>query len=110
MLDINSDKKAILKVLYKFFFVSLGRHNITYYYTDNIFYFIFPKSNMEQSKAFLSKVNVPRKLSNIIFTFSIGVVQFDMEKDTLKTLNTKCADANIKATEENNGKSNIVYI
>ena len=107
--DINSDKEKVLKMFYKFFSVSLGPKNIVYYFKDNIYYFIFNNCDIEDSKVLLSKVNVPKKLSNITFTFSIGVAQFEIKNDNIQGINDKCNNANLEASKVTDNKSTIIY-
>jgi len=74
----NSNKDTIIKVLHKFFTTSISSKNIVYYYDNNIFYLIFPNRNSQEIQEFIDKVNVKRKLLNVIFTFSIGIAQFEL--------------------------------
>ena len=107
--SINSDKEKVLKMFYKFFTISLGSNNIIYYYKDNTYYIILPNCDIEESKSLLSKIKVTKKLSTIHFTFSIGATQLDLKNDDIQLLNERCNAANIKASDENSDKSNIVY-
>ncbi|MGB5866491.1 MAG: hypothetical protein WBG69_01345 [Arcobacteraceae bacterium] len=104
---LNSDKKGLLKVLYKFFSISLGAKNIVYYWNDNVFYILLPNTALQNSKGMISKINIPRKLSNVTFTFSLGVTEFIPESDNFKTLDDRLQMLNEKASEEKNLNSVI---
>ena len=97
---VNSDKKGLLKVLYKFFTISLGSKNIVYYFKDNVFYILLPNIDLKKSQSLISKINIPRKLSNVTFTFSIGITEFVPATDNFTTINTRVQKANEKASEE----------
>jgi len=103
--QISSDTKTLITILYKFFVTSIGSKNIVYYFADNIFYLIFPNMTKEESNDILTKINIPRKLSNIIFTFSIGATQYDNETDDFNSLNQKCNLANGIALKNNTENS-----
>lgn len=97
---VNSDKKGLLKVLYKFFTISLGSKNTVYYFKDNVFYILLPNTDLKSSQALISKINIPRKLSNVTFTFSLGVTEFIPSSDNFNTVNTRIQKSNQKASEE----------
>ena len=95
----SSDSNTIIKVLHKFFTIGLSSKNIVYYYADNIFYLIFPNHNCQETKEFIEKINVPRRLSNITFTFSIGITQCK-EDDTFDSLEERLNKAHIEASKD----------
>jgi len=104
----NSDKMSLLKVFYKFFHTTLGGKHITYYFSDNVFYLILINTTIEQSKSILQSINVPRQISNIKFTFSIGVTQLDFNTDDFKSINDRLNKSNNEAAKEDK-KNSIGY-
>jgi len=106
---VNTEKKGLLKVLYKFFTISLGSKSKVYYFKDNVFYIIFPNTDLKQSKALISKINIPRKLSNVTFTFSIGVTEYVSSSDDFKSINTRTGLSNEKASADKSLNS-VSYI
>ena len=102
---VNTDKKGLLKVLYKFFTISLGSKNIVYYFKDNTFYILLSDIDIQQSKALISKINIPRKLSNVTFTFSIGVTEYVSSSDDFKSINTRIELSNEKASLDKTSNS-----
>jgi len=108
-LDANNiDKLSLIRSFYKFFSISLGAKHTVYYFSDNIFYLVFMETTIEESKKLISKINVPRKLSQITFTFSVGVTQFQDKTDNFASLNQRCNEANKQASKENMKNSLIV--
>ena len=103
----NSDSNTIIKVLHKFFTIGLGSKNIVYYFTDNIFYFLFPNHTYKESQEFIERVNVKRKLSNVTFTFSIGTTQY-IKGDDLTSLQERLYNAHLQASEDINANSSSV--
>lgn len=103
----SSDSNTIIKVLHKFFTIGLGSKNIVYYFADNIFYFLFPNHSCQESKEFINKINVPRKLSNVTFTFSIGITQCK-EDDKFEALQERLTQAHMKAAEDLTSNSSYV--
>jgi len=103
----NSTSNTIIKVLYKFFITGLGSKNIVYYSGDNIFYFLFPNSDSQESKNFIDKINVKRKLLNVTFTFSIGITQCT-ENDKFEGVEERLTQAHLKASKEFNTNSSCI--
>jgi len=77
--DFGSDKVSILKVFYKFFSSTIGTKHIVYYFGNNVFYIFFNKHTVENTNELIKLINVPRKISNVTFTFSIGITELQNE-------------------------------
>jgi len=98
--DINNDKEGLVKTFYKYFSVSLGSKHSVYYFSDNLFYIILSNITIEKSRSLISKINIPRKLSDVVFTFSVGITEFQSKNDNLVSLIRRCDDASKEASKE----------
>lgn len=82
MKNFGSDKVSILKVFYKFFNSTLGAKHIVYYFGNNIFYIILNSQSLKDAITHIETINIPRTISNISFTFSIGLTPLFEEEYT----------------------------
>lgn len=103
MKNFGSDKVSILKVFYKYFNTTLGAKHIVYYFGNNIFYIILNGQDIKSATNTIETINIPRTVSNISFTFSIGLTE--LQNEDYNSFLTRIDQANEEALKDNTGCS-----